>query len=140
MSYSPTAAEESVRIARGILAAAAPDRIVLSVPNTDYQLHLIVEHPPTTPIGKRIAGVIRAQGRRIDVVQTGGSYIEPVYGRPRRIQGPIVAIDPATQAVTVDAAVPIVCKTDGRQRAEQFRIGDFVALDLIPGAFFAPVE
>ncbi len=139
MSYAPTAPEERADIARGVLAASGPDRIVMSIPGTDYQMHLIVERPPKTPVGKRIMGVICAQGRRIDVVQTGGKYIEPVYGRPRRIQGPIVAIDPGAQSVTVDATVPIVCKTDGKQRAEQFKVGDFVALDLLPGALFKPI-
>ena len=89
--------------------------------------------------GKKARGVIRANARRIDVVTTGGRYIEPVQGTPRRIQGPIIDVDTGRNTVTIHAAAPIVCKvTDPRQRADQFKPGDFVACDLIPGSSFTP--
>ena len=125
-------------LARGVLAAASDDRIVFLIPGTDYQLHLAVYKAPSTTIGKRIAGTIQAQARRIDVVHTGGRYVEPVYGRPRRVQGEIVAVDPGSQTVTVHAGVPIVCKTEGAQRAENFQVGDFVSFDVRSGASFTP--
>lgn len=125
-------------IARGVLSESSDDRIVLGIPGTDYELHLAVYQKPSTQIGKPIAGTIRAQARRIDVVHTGGRYLEPVYGRPRRVQGEIVAVDPGAQTVTVHAGVPIVCKTEGAQRAEQFQVGDFVSFDVRAGASFTP--
>jgi len=125
---------------RAVLASQSSDSVVLSVPGTSYQLHLGVYQPLSAHIGKTVIGAIRAQARRIDVVRTGGKYIEPVYGRPRRIQGTIVAIDPADQTVTIDATVPFVCRTDGRQRAEQFTVGQFVACDVAPGASFVPAS
>lgn len=135
-----TTATESTNpnIARAVLRESGDERVVLAVPGTDYQLHLGVYKAPSTPVGKRILGTIRAQARRIDVVHTGGRYIEPVYGTPRRIQGEIVAIDAANQTLTVHAGVPVVCKTDGRQRADQFKLGDLVAFDVLPGASFTP--
>lgn len=125
--------------ARAVLHDANDDTVVLAVPGTDYLLRLSVYKAPSTPIGKRILGTVRAQARRIDVVRTGGRYIEPVYGPPRRIQGEIVAVDPANQTITVHAGVPVVCKTDGRQRADAFKVGDFVAFDVLPGASFTPM-
>ena len=125
-------------LARGVLAESTDDRIVLSIPGTDYQLHLAVYQRPSTPVRKRIIGTIRAQARRIDVVHTGGRYVEPVYGRPRRVQGEIIAVDPGSQTVTVHAGIPLVCKTDGAQRAEKFQVGDFVSFDVQPGASFTP--
>jgi len=124
--------------ARAVLHEATDESVVLAVPGTDYLLRLSVYKAPSTPVGKRILGTIRAQARRIDIVHTGGRYIEPVYGTPRRIQGEIVATDPAQQTLTVSAGVPIVCKTDARQRADQFKVGDLVAFDLLPGASFTP--
>ena len=125
-------------IARGVLTEATDEQIVLSIPGTDYQFHLSVYKRPSTPVGKRIAGTIRAQARRVDVVFTGGRFVEPVYGRPRRVQGEIVATDPGAQTITVHAGAPLVCKVEAPQRAEQFKVGDFVAFDVRAGASFTP--
>ncbi len=135
-SASPTAA--APHHARGVLDSQHDGQIVLAVPGTSYQIHLSVYQPVNTPAGKRLVGTIRGQARRIDVVRTGGRYIEPVMGRPRRIQGTVVAIDAAGQTLTVDAGVPMVCKVDGIQRADQFAVGQLVALDLVPGTGFTP--
>lgn len=133
-SASPTAA--ATHHARGVLESQGDSQIVLAVPGTSYQIHLLVYQPVSTPVGKRLIGSIRGQARRIDVVRTGGRYIEPVMGRPRRIQGTVVGIDSGGQTLTVDATVPIVCKVDGPQRAESFAVGQLVALDLVPGTGF----
>lgn len=126
--------------ARGILAEQRDSEIVLGVPNTDYRILLKTYQPISTPIGKRIVGIIRAQARRIDVVGTGGSYVEPVYGRPRRIQGEILEVDGSAQTITVHAgAAPIVCKIPPGQRSESFKIGDFVSFDVLEGASFSQV-
>ncbi|QYO64365.1 hypothetical protein [Leptolyngbya sp. 7M] len=83
----------------------------------------------------RIIGIIRAKARRIDEVTTGGRYIEPVYGRPRRVQGTVVAIEP--DAVVVNAGMPIHCTpTDPRQRPGDFKPGQFVSFDVLEGATF----
>lgn len=127
--------------ARGVLVESSAERITFAVPGTDYQLHLQVYQQPATPLGKRIIGTIRAQARRVDTVDTGGRYVEPVYGRPRRVQGEIVAVHAGDNSITVHAGVPIVCKLmDARQRADQFKVGDFVSFDVLPGASFTPVS
>lgn len=135
-------------LARGVLDAIVPPTatragyIVLSVPNTSYQLHLV----PTAElspggVGKRLIGTIRAEAKRIDVVQSGGRYIEPVYGRPRRVQGAVVAIDEAAGGVVVNCGVPVLCiPTDGRQAAAQFEPGQFVSFDVLDGASFTPAS
>ncbi|MBL0927305.1 MAG: hypothetical protein IBJ11_06585 [Phycisphaerales bacterium] len=122
--------------ARGVLAEAGADRIVMTIPGTSYQLHLIPTGPVGAAVGKRLVGVIRANARRLDVTHTGGKYIEPVYGRPRRVQGSVVAMDAAAGTVTIDASVPLVLKVHPTQRADRFKPGDFVACDVEPGATF----
>jgi len=72
-------------------------------------------------------------------VGTGGRYVEPVYGRPRRVQGSVIAIDQANNAVVVDATIPIHCTpTDPRQKATDFQPGQFVSFDVLEGATFTP--
>ncbi|MEM1165777.1 MAG: hypothetical protein AAGI30_05735 [Planctomycetota bacterium] len=113
--------------------------IVLSIPETSYELHLVSLQALETAIGKRAIGTIRVQARRMDSVETGGRYVEPVYGRPRRVQGRVIAIEPASNAITVDAGVPIECRLNKHQKASDFAEGDFVSGDVLPGATFAPV-
>ena len=126
-------------LVRGYLAEAGDDRVVLTFPGTDYRTELKVTSRPTTEVGKRILGVIQGQARRIDVCGTGGKYVEPVYGRPKRVQGKIVAVDLTAGTVTVDAgAMSVVVKTDPSQDTGDFAEGDFVTFAVLPGATFTP--
>jgi hypothetical protein len=134
-------------LARGVLAAnhaataTKPAFLVLEVPNTSYQLHLLPAAAVTTPVGKRLTGIIRADARRVDTVKSGGRYVEPVAGRPRRVQGAVIAKDSSANTITVAAGVPIVLRlTDPRQRADQFAEGDFVSCDVLDGATFTPQD
>lgn len=133
------------RLARGTLAelhaatATRPAYAVVTFPNTSYRLHLIPAEEITTPIGKRIIGVIRAQARRVDLVRTGGRFVEPVFGRPRRIQGSVVAHDEDANAIVVNAGVPIHCTlTDPRQVPADFPLGEIVSFDTLAGASIEP--
>jgi len=132
-------------LARGILdrtiaqTATRPARVVLAVPDTSYQLHLLPTASITTPVGKGLVGTIRVKSRRLDAVETGGRFVEPVMGRPRRVQGTVVATDAAANTVLVNAGVPIHCElTDPRQNASQFQPGQMVSADVHDGASFAP--
>jgi hypothetical protein len=144
MIYPAPTSKIEPTLARGVLAEHTPGpsgaaaTITLTVPNTNYQLRLVAAAPVTTGVGKRILGHIRARARRVDVVQTGGRYIDPVYGRPRRVQGSIVAVNEGRRSIVVDAGVPIECElTDERQKAGDFSVGQFVSFDVLEGATFA---
>lgn len=132
-------------LARGVLGslhpatATKPAFMVLEVPNTSYQLHLLPHGEIKAAPGKRIVGIINAQARRVDLVKSGGRYVEPVAGRPRRVQGTVIARDASSNTITIQAGVPIVLKlTDDRQRADQFNEADFVSCDVLDGATFKP--
>lgn len=125
--------------ARGVLAESAPDRVTIQFPGTDYRLQLAVYQPPRSPVGKKIQGSIRAQARRVDLVRTGGRYIEPLQGTPRRIQGEVLATDAGDNSLLVGAGIPILCKlTDPRQNVTQFKQGDLIAFEVLPGVSFSP--
>lgn len=127
--------------ARGILAESAADLVTIAFPGTDYRLRLSVYQPPRTPAGKKIHGSIRTQARRVDVVHTGGKYIEPLQGTPRRVQGEIISTDAGDNSLIINAGIPLVCKlTDPRQTATQFKQGDLVAFEVLPGASFTPAN
>lgn len=133
-------------LARGTLNEVVPATdtkpayIKFAVPNTSYELHLVPQGEiPVTPghPAKRLIGTIRVSARRLDTVGSGGRYVEPVMGRPRRVQGTVVQV--VGGAVVVDAGVPIHCVlTDERQKPDEFRPGQFVSCDVLDGATFTP--
>src|SRR5688500_8524350 len=106
MIYPAPTSKIDPTMARGVLEAivepTAPraGHTVVSFPNSNYQRHLLPGAPVTAEVGKRILGRVKARARRIDRVQTGGRYVEPVYGRPRRIQGSVIAV--SGDSVVVD--------------------------------------
>lgn len=130
-------------LTRGVLeevraeTATRPASIVLGLYNSDYRLHLLPVGEITAEPGERVIGTIRAEAKRVDVVKTGGKFVEPVYGRPRRVQGRVIETDTSRNTLTVEAAAPFVCRlTDHRQRASDFEAGQFVSFDVLNGATF----
>lgn len=153
----PSPSAVSASLARGILSeivastATKPGYIVVSIPGTSYQVHLRPQGEITTQVGKRIAGEIRCQCRRCDRVDSGGRYLEPVFGRPRRVQGTVIATNASANTLTVDAGgaaipgvawgLPIVVQlTDARNRAADFPVGAMVTFEVLDGATFREVE
>jgi hypothetical protein len=139
---SPTA-PIAPTLARGVFGgetpatATKPGFITLEIPTSNYKLHLIPTSPVTVAVGKRLIGTVTVQARRVDETQSGGRFIEPVYGRPRRVQGNVVAIDEGNNTIVVNAGVPVHVKlTDPRQKAADFAIGDFVGMDVLEGGTF----
>lgn len=139
---------EPKRIARAKLLEKSAESVVLTftagatgqIQKPTHQMHLLVNTPVRTELGKRILGTIRVEARRIDVCGTGGSYVEPVYGRPRRIQGNIIEIDSSNGCIIVDAGMPIVAKLDRLQKSSEFKMGDHVTFAVKPGATFYPAS
>lgn len=133
-----TIATHPTTVTRAVLAEKGPGFVVLTIPGTDYRLRLETTGTIGNAVGKRVLGVVRAQARRIDVVHTGGRYFEPLYGRPRRVQGTVERIDTNadTVSVRVHESVVFVCTTNERQRAGEFTPGDLVSMDVEPGARF----
>ncbi|MHC5023631.1 MAG: hypothetical protein ACYTGG_06930, partial [Planctomycetota bacterium] len=90
---------QSQGLARGRLDAVSDELIELSLPGTDYHLHLAPTVPAAeigTPVGKRITGRIEARALRIHPAGGGGQFIEPVWGMPRIVAGRVLSLDPET--------------------------------------------
>lgn len=116
----------------------ADDRVVLAPPDTSYRLHLELDRPLDAEVGDRVEGVVHARAKRVDVVPSGGRYIEPVYGRPRRVQGKLVGADAARNAIKVHCGgcLMIAELTDPRQSLADFQLHQLVSFDVDRGAKF----
>ena len=126
----PMSAEaESQEVARGVLESLSEQKLVLAIPGTDYQLHLVPASAMTelrTSVGKRIKGTIHAHALRMFTAKGGGRFIEPVWGEPRIVAGFVLAVDEANRRVLVDVAVPIWMTLQERQPPDMFQVGDLV--------------
>ncbi len=140
---APTTKIDSA-LARGTLAApatATDAHIVVAFANTNYQMHLIPGAAVSGPADARVIGTIRVESRRVDAVNTGGKYVEPVFGRPRRVQGRVVSWNDGTRTLVVDAGMPIHLEMlDERQNPSDFGAGTLVSCDVLDGATFTPAS
>jgi len=124
--------------ARGVLLEKAADRVVMAVRGTEYKLHLVIDAPVATDVNKRIAGRVIAEVNRVDQAVGGGRFVEPVMGRPRRLQGEVIATDVDANTLTIGSIVPFVCKLMVDQQAGDFQLGMLVGCDVRRGARFEP--
>lgn len=140
-------------LSRGTLAevrpatATRPGVVVLTVPNTEYRLELRPVGDDPTPfegrVGTTVVGIIRAEARRLDLCGAGGRYVEPVFGRPRRVQGMVREVRAPENVVVVSAALGLALNltpTAPGQAAGQFKEGDFLTCGVLDGATFELVE
>lgn len=129
---------KDARLAEGRLAGQEDGFITLAIPGTDYRLKLAVHAPLDAAPGAKIRGEIRARARRVDAAPSGGCYIEPVIGRPRRVQGRVAQLLPERNALLVHAGLPVDLQLTEAQRAGDFAPGQIVTTDVEPGAEFLP--
>ncbi len=123
----------------GRVAERGENWILLRIPGTSYRLRLVVEVDLEAAVGDKVTGTLHAAARRIDVISAGGRYVEPVSGRPRRLQGRVVGGHVAGGLLFVNTGVPFVCGlTDARQAVSDFEIGQLVSFDVEAGTVFKP--
>lgn len=116
------------------------DHIVVGILETSYRLHLLVDSPVQAEVGKRIRGTIRATAWKIDNTNRGGIYIEPIFGRPRRIQGRLVQIDTTHRRIVLSISGCLIeCDLPDRFDPERYELGQLLAIELARGATFTEV-
>ena len=123
----------------GVVTATGEGFIELSIPGTDYRLKLAVAADFAAQVGEKVSGVVRAKARRMDVVGAGGRFIEPVFGRPRRVQGRVSGGNVTDNAVYVTAGPRVSVTPLAPQTAADFALGQIVSFDVEPGATFEPL-
>jgi hypothetical protein len=110
----------------------------LSVPGTEYVLDLAATGAVSTPVGKRLAGVVAGRAQKLHRCHAGGEFIEPVEGHPRIVQGRVRAQDLDGNRLLVQAVVPMWIALGTGQSAREFHAGDIVNFYMESGVTFAP--
>jgi len=124
----------------GRLVELGEEQLVLALPGTEYKLHLkIDQRPADAKVGQKLTGTIHARAKRVDRINAGGRYVEPVFGRPRRIQGRVIGGDASSNTLIVQAGPGLTLHcvlTDPRQKIADFHMHQMVSFDVEPGARF----
>ncbi|MDZ4755323.1 MAG: hypothetical protein SGJ11_12625 [Phycisphaerae bacterium] len=128
-------------ICKLVLVSKTDDVIVVSIPGTDYRLHLRPSVPASSIAaqeGKRIRGRVRGRALRIHGAAAGGRFIEPIYGHPRIVQGTVAVVDDRLNRLLVDMVIPVWLDLAEGQRATEFSVGQTVNMYVESGMIFVP--
>jgi hypothetical protein len=125
--------------ARGKILRAAENNILVFQPTgSTYELHLLVKDAGALAPGPAtVSVIIRAPGRKLWTMSSGGNFITPIFGPPKVIQGRVVYHDDRT--AVVHAAVPVLIDLPPDPVAYDFvngplTVGNMVNITLLPGA------
>lgn len=121
-------------VVSGVIDELGDGWVQLKLPGTDYRLRLVPGEGLSAQVGDKVSGVIRAQALRMDIIPAGGRYIEPVQGRPRRVQGRVIGGSVSANEVYIKAGPGVVVTPMAPQRASDFLIGQIVTFDVRNGA------
>ena len=119
------------------LLEKADGRIVVGLGSTNYQLHLTATAPIAAATGHRVRGVIGLKVWKVDRLVNTGNFIEPIYGRPRRVQGHVAGAIGNSLVVKCCGCL-MRCDLPERYAAGDFQVGEPLGLDILPGATFEP--
>jgi hypothetical protein len=131
-----TSPSSSLDVATLRVAATGDGVAEFTVPGTQYNLHLAVDAGFEAAVGHRIKGRVHGRALRMHRAGAGGNFIEPLQGRPRIVQGTVLAIDPAANEVILDLVVPVRIAMQTGQSATAFSTGDVVNFYMEPGTRF----
>lgn len=135
-STSPT----TPPVIAGVIDAIGEGYVQVKLPGTDYRLRLVPQGLSGLEVGDKIQGTVRAQALRIIVIPAGGRYVEPVQGRPRRVQGRVVGGNVNTNEIYVKAGPTLAITPLAPQRAQDFAIGQMLSFDVRSGATLEPAS
>ena len=105
------------------------DQVTVLVPGSNYRCTFKCTGAAALRVGQRVAGVVRAPARKAEVVSDGGNYVEPLFGRPRRMQGRVVEQHPKTNELLVQVGYPVRVKLPHGQSVVDFPVGSRVGWD-----------
>jgi hypothetical protein len=127
--------------AQGTVKSVDAEQVILHVAGTNYELQLGLSGSRALAIGEDLRGVIRAKALKVWTTSGGGSFIVPLFGPPRVIQGRVKAID--GKYIIVQAGTLIHIELPENKTAYDLKHGAVVAGAMVNittdgGASFEP--
>lgn len=123
-----------------IVEAIEDGVVTLKTPNNNYRNSFKLADGVTLTHGQRVTGTIHAPAWKVDHVELGGNYVEPLFGRPRRMQGTILSIHTDTNELTVLTAYEVTVKLPSLYQVANYAAGTRIAWDNIDVPVFELAE
>ena len=125
--------------ARGKVSEKRGTAVVFKPANTNYEL-LLEGVGYEGPINSPVEIVIQMNARKVWTVPSGGNFIEPIFGKPRTIQGRVKAIE--GQTLVIQAGLPIHVTLPTADSAVDLndgavRVGHLINAMIMPGATYS---
>jgi hypothetical protein len=133
-------ANETGFAARGKVTKVEGDVVTFLPSNTTYEFHLKAAGGNYAgPTGVLVEGVIRCQARKIWTVPSGGSWVTPIFGPPKIVQGRVKAVN--DDSIVVQAGCLFVIKLPAEDTSFDLinggiGVGTMVNATVMPGATF----
>ncbi len=129
--------------ARGKVTGTVADFVVFAPVETTYELHLEPSKGAAIqPDPSIIQGLIRVTARKIWTVPSGGTFVVPIFGPPRIVQGRVRWA--SDNRIVLQAGTPIIVDLPADPDAFDLAngpiaLGTMVNVTCLPGATFEPV-
>ena len=123
-----------------IVDHVANGQVTLRTPTLNYRNTFAIAPETAAALkpGAHVRGTIHAPAWKVDRVELGGNYVEPLYGRPRRMQGTILAVNPQTNELTVQVGYEATVRLPERYQAADYHRGQRVGWDNLEPPTFEP--
>lgn len=107
------------------------DLVTLKVSGNNYrnQFKMAEADKAKVVAGKRVLGTIHAPAWKADIVKLGGNYVEPLFGRPRRMQGTVLAVNVPNNELTVHVGYDVTVQLPAKYKVADFPVGARIAWD-----------
>lgn len=112
-----------------IIESIENDLVTLKTPVANYRNTFKCASVADLTVGKRVEGSIHAPARKIEVVSQGGNYVEPLFGRPRRMQGLVLRQNGKENSLLVRTAYDTTVSLPSHQQAADYPVGSRVGWD-----------
>lgn len=116
-------------MAKFVVDGVGEGTVTLRVAGMNYQNTFLVKGEEGLQVGQRVRGRIYAPAWKVDRVGMGGNYVEPLMGRPRRMQGTILSVDTVANELTVRVGYEVTVRLPEKYRAGDFEVGERVGWD-----------
>lgn len=126
-------------LTRGTVVSSTGDKLILNVADTSYQL--LLDCAASLVAGENVRGTIIVKARKVWTVPAGGSFISPLFGSPRVVQGKVKVAD--GKRLIVQAGMAVCVELPGDPTAYDLKNGELspgvmVNITTFPGARFEP--
>ncbi|MCC7352001.1 MAG: hypothetical protein IT446_15690 [Phycisphaerales bacterium] len=129
--------------ARGKVTINDDGRVVFAPVETTYELYLeSAKGAASQGESSIIQGLIRVKARKIWTVNSGGTFVVPIYGPPRLVQGRVRWA--SDNRIVLQAGAPIIVELPADPDAFDLVngpivLGAMVNVTCLPGATFEPL-